>query len=67
MDRKTEFNQALLTLLENVRKEHGDNALVTIRVDDKGVVVIGAVSRKILYDADTLPEFTHKYFILDSY
>lgn len=56
-----EFTKELIDLLENVKKQYGYNAIVTIRADDFGVIVRDVVSRKILYDADTLVEFTSKF------
>ena len=50
-----------MKLLKKVKEEHGDNAIVTIRVDDYGVTVEDVVTRKMLYDADTLTEFTHRF------
>lgn len=56
------FTIELMKLLKKVKEEHGDNAIVTIRVDDYGVTVEDVVTRKMLYDADTLPEFTWRFY-----
>ena len=63
MEDATEFTIELLALLASVRAEHGNNALVSIRVDDYGVIIRDVVSNKILYDADTLVEFTHRFLV----
>lgn len=57
-----EFHTALLSLLANVKEKHGPNVTVSIRVDDYGVIVSDVITGKILYDADTLPEFTWRYY-----
>ena len=61
MNEKEELTTMLIFLLENVKKKYGRNALVVIRADDMGVIIKDVVSNKILYDADTLAEFTYGF------
>lgn len=59
---KAEFHRAMLKFLDSVKEEHGQDAVIQLRTDDYGVIIRDITSRKILYDADTLAEFTFKYF-----
>ncbi len=61
-----EFTIELMQLLESVKKRHGDNTTVLIRTDCYGVIVQDVVTNKILYDADTLAEFTYKFHPTES-
>ncbi len=56
-----ELTIGLIQLLDNVKSEHGYAAIVQIRVDDYGVTVRDVTTNKIIWDADTLAEFTYKF------
>ena len=61
MDEKQLLTYYMIELLESVKKEHGHNALILIRANDGGVTIKDVVSNKILYDADTIVEFTYRF------
>ena len=61
MNEKQLLTYYMIELLESIKRKHGQNAIVHIRADDGGVTIYDVVTNKMLYDADTLVEFTYRF------